>query len=187
MFEWKLKGYGTGDSQAVTHPSTNPACGCLTSEIERDRVHSTEYGRIQQARWKEPYKGAVQCSREPGSLPLFPTVAKSRWIEPAHRSRDQPLGHVINKSCRCWQFVLCGAARKYHELRYKYSRLSLLLSLILFKLPNLFTNCNCPTTLWRFLSLYCNRELSHTNGLIGSPRRLTESLKRTIHWKRDRT
>ena len=40
------KGYGTGDSQAVTHPSTNPACGCLTSEIERDRVHSTEYGRI---------------------------------------------------------------------------------------------------------------------------------------------
>ena len=37
-------------SQAVTHPSTNPACGCLTSEIERDRVHSTEYGRIQQIR-----------------------------------------------------------------------------------------------------------------------------------------
>ena len=40
------KGYSTGYSQAVTHPSTNPACGCLTSEIERDRVHSTEYGRI---------------------------------------------------------------------------------------------------------------------------------------------
>ena len=40
------KWYCTGDSQAVTHPSTNPACGCLTSEIERDRVHSTEYGRI---------------------------------------------------------------------------------------------------------------------------------------------
>jgi hypothetical protein len=43
----KTKGYGTGYSQAVTHPSTNPACSCLTSEIERDRVHSTEYGRIQ--------------------------------------------------------------------------------------------------------------------------------------------
>ena len=42
----KSKGYGTGYSQAVTHPSTNPACSCLTSEIERDRVHSTEYGRI---------------------------------------------------------------------------------------------------------------------------------------------
>ena len=43
---WNEKGYSTGYSQAVTHPSTNPACGCLTSEIERDRVHSTEYGRI---------------------------------------------------------------------------------------------------------------------------------------------
>ena len=44
-----VKGYGTGYSQAVTHPSTNPACGCLTSEIERDRVHSTEYGRIEKS------------------------------------------------------------------------------------------------------------------------------------------
>ena len=44
--KFQKKGYCTGDSQAVTHPSTNPACGCLTSEIERDRVHSTEYGRI---------------------------------------------------------------------------------------------------------------------------------------------
>ena len=41
------KGYGTGNSQAVTHPSTNPACSCLTSQIERDGVYSTEYGRIQ--------------------------------------------------------------------------------------------------------------------------------------------
>ena len=47
LISWKrAKGYSTGYSQAVTHPSTNPACGCLTSEIERDRVHSTEYGRI---------------------------------------------------------------------------------------------------------------------------------------------
>ena len=35
--------------------------------------------------------------------------------------------------------MLCGAARKYLELRYKYSRFGLHLSLILFKLPNLFT------------------------------------------------
>ncbi|CAK8696369.1 unnamed protein product [Clavelina lepadiformis] len=28
-------------SQAVTHPSTNRARGCLTSEIERDQVFST--------------------------------------------------------------------------------------------------------------------------------------------------
>ena len=57
LISWKrAKGYSTGYSQAVTHPSTNPACGCLTSEIERDRVHSTEYGRIQQIRLKHPYK-----------------------------------------------------------------------------------------------------------------------------------
>ncbi|CAK8685388.1 unnamed protein product [Clavelina lepadiformis] len=30
---------------AVTHPSTNRVGGCLTSEIERDRVYSTWYGR----------------------------------------------------------------------------------------------------------------------------------------------
>ena len=30
----------------VTHPNANPSSGCLTREIERDRVHSTEYGRI---------------------------------------------------------------------------------------------------------------------------------------------
>ena len=46
FFRKITKGYGTQGSQAVTHPSTNWACGCLTSEIERDRVHSTEYGRI---------------------------------------------------------------------------------------------------------------------------------------------
>ena len=65
------KGYGTGYSQAVTHPSTNPACGCLTSETERDRVHSTEYGRIQQTRKKHPYKGAVHWDTECRLFRLF--------------------------------------------------------------------------------------------------------------------
>ena len=32
-------------SQAVPHPSTNRALCCLTSEVERDPVHSTRYGR----------------------------------------------------------------------------------------------------------------------------------------------
>ena len=32
-------------SQAVPHPSTNWALRCLTSEVERDPVHSTRYGR----------------------------------------------------------------------------------------------------------------------------------------------
>ena len=32
-------------SQAVPHPSTNRALCRLTSEVERDPVHSTRYGR----------------------------------------------------------------------------------------------------------------------------------------------
>ena len=32
-------------SQAVPHPSTDRAFGCLTSEFRWDRVYSTEYGR----------------------------------------------------------------------------------------------------------------------------------------------
>ena len=34
-------------SQAVPHPSTDRALRCLTSEVERDPVHSTRYGRRQ--------------------------------------------------------------------------------------------------------------------------------------------
>ena len=35
-------------SQAVPHPSTNRALSRLTSEVERDPVHSTRYGRQRQ-------------------------------------------------------------------------------------------------------------------------------------------
>ena len=37
--------YSTGYSQAVTHPSTNPAQCCLISVIRREPVHSAWYGR----------------------------------------------------------------------------------------------------------------------------------------------
>ncbi|CAK8685390.1 unnamed protein product [Clavelina lepadiformis] len=33
------------NKKAVTHPSTNRARGCLTTDIERDPVYSTWYGR----------------------------------------------------------------------------------------------------------------------------------------------
>ena len=41
----ELKAYDTRYSQPVTHASTNRAQRCLTSEIRRDRVYSTWYGR----------------------------------------------------------------------------------------------------------------------------------------------
>ena len=37
-------------SQAVPHPSTNRALCRLTSEVGRDPVHSTRYGRQQKSR-----------------------------------------------------------------------------------------------------------------------------------------
>ena len=43
----KVKAYNTGCSQAVTHPSTDPARRCLTSVIGREPVHSAWYGRSQ--------------------------------------------------------------------------------------------------------------------------------------------
>ena len=41
-------------SQAVRHPSTNRALRCLTSEVERDPVHSTRYGRRRILVWSRP-------------------------------------------------------------------------------------------------------------------------------------
>ena len=48
QFEKRIDANGTGGSQAVTHPSTNPAQRCLTSVIGRELVCSTWYGR-----WRE--------------------------------------------------------------------------------------------------------------------------------------
>ena len=39
--------YGTEGSQVITDLSTNRACSCLTSQIGRDMVFSTKYGRTQ--------------------------------------------------------------------------------------------------------------------------------------------
>ena len=43
--KWKEEAYNTGYSQAVTHPSTNPARQGLTSVIRREPVFSLWYGR----------------------------------------------------------------------------------------------------------------------------------------------
>ena len=45
MYNGVKKVYDTGYSQAVTHPSTNPARRCLTSVIRRELVLSAWYGR----------------------------------------------------------------------------------------------------------------------------------------------
>ena len=50
------KAYNTRYSQAVTHPSTDRARHCLTSQIGRDGVYSTWYGRRQQLDPNRAYK-----------------------------------------------------------------------------------------------------------------------------------
>ena len=90
--------------------TTNPACGCLTSEIERDRVHSTEYGRIQQIRLKHPYKGGVQCSCKSGSchtvtrLQIHFTESLvdeiKKLADADNSSFVKPLGYILSWSIR---------------------------------------------------------------------------------------
>ena len=47
----KKKVFSTGDSNVVTHHSTNPAHRCLTSEFRWDRVLSPGYDRRQAFSW----------------------------------------------------------------------------------------------------------------------------------------
>ena len=64
-------------SQAVPHPSTNRALRRLTSEVGRDPVHSTRYGRQQNLgapRWC-PQK--LQASVRP--LEIFQNLKFLRW------------------------------------------------------------------------------------------------------------
>ena len=52
-------------SQAVPHPSTDRALRCLTSEVKRDPVHSTRYGRrrqISDLRLSSPFLANPQSS-----------------------------------------------------------------------------------------------------------------------------
>ena len=52
--EGKKAGSTRGCSQAVPHPSTNRALCRLTSEVERDPVHSTRYGRQRITQFRPP-------------------------------------------------------------------------------------------------------------------------------------
>jgi hypothetical protein len=65
-------------SQAVPHPSTNRALRRLTSEVRRDPVHSTRYGRQREAaRWVNAAHSAfttpfvvLACSSDIAPLPI---------------------------------------------------------------------------------------------------------------------
>ena len=53
----KVGEYDTQGSRVITDLSTNLACGCLTSQIGRDVVLSTKYGRTRKSPQLCPAKG----------------------------------------------------------------------------------------------------------------------------------
>ena len=61
---------GTGYSQAVTHPSTNPARRCLTSVIGREPVFSTWCGRRREGQAGRPWS-VLPGGRETGQRTEF--------------------------------------------------------------------------------------------------------------------
>ena len=93
---FKKKGYCTGDSQAVTHPSTNPACGCLTSEIERDRVHSTEYGRIRHSTISPGFIPISFLKLPAHDVQLYPISGRKLWTDVYKCSTTHTLWHHTN-------------------------------------------------------------------------------------------
>ena len=64
------KVYSTGYSQAVTHPSTNPAQRCLTSVIGRELVLSAWYGRRHSLSNSTAYLYTQQSTKKAFNSPL---------------------------------------------------------------------------------------------------------------------
>ena len=98
-------------SQAVPHPSTNRALRCLTSEVERDPVHSTRYGRRRQKR---------KIPKQPPSFLPSPILP-----DPPHRSRHRTelnaevansQGRAFRLSCRAG---LAGAQTSRQTARHQ--------------------------------------------------------------------
>ena len=98
-------------SQAVPHPSTDRALRCLTSEVERDPVHSTRYGRRRQKR---------KIPKQPPSFLPSPILP-----DPPHRSRHRTeldaevansQGRAFRLSCRAG---LAGAQTSSQTARHQ--------------------------------------------------------------------
>ena len=72
----RQKAYSTGYSQAVTHPSTNPAQRCLTSVIGREPVFSPWYGR-RHLRWSKTSIFVAASASEVFPLGMFGSCFQS--------------------------------------------------------------------------------------------------------------
>ena len=76
---WRAKAGSTlRSSRAVPHPSTNRALRRLTSEVGRDPVHSTRYGRQRELMWCSEYCRFCSVSPPPCRFPGHVCVRRSR-------------------------------------------------------------------------------------------------------------
>ena len=89
----KEKAYSTGYSQAVTHPSTNPARRCLTSVIGREPVFSLWYGRR--------HVLSVKCSTHQKLATRLRAPSSVRTQGPHHRSRPFKSVRLSSSTYRC--------------------------------------------------------------------------------------
>ena len=82
-------------SRAVPHPSTNRALRHLTSEVRRDRVHSTRYGRQQQPCRHTCLRGARTDLHRRG-LPTFRQgLARGGAVKAAHTNAARANTHSL--------------------------------------------------------------------------------------------
>ena len=81
-------------SQAVPHPSTNQALGSLTSEVRRDPVYSTRYGRQQERLHTLTNLAVVRCAVlgwPPWNTPRCCELCFMRHcVEAANAARELP-------------------------------------------------------------------------------------------------
>ena len=80
-----------GSSQAVPHPSTNRALRCLTSEVERDPVHSTRYGRRRQVILRKMHEPLQLDSLRGSSVKIGTIQRRLAWPlrkDDTHKSRS---------------------------------------------------------------------------------------------------
>jgi len=68
--------YDTKGSRVITDLSTNLACGCLTSQIGRDVVFSTKYGRTQRRAHRADSVGAARASPRALKCPKHMKIEK---------------------------------------------------------------------------------------------------------------
>ena len=123
-----------GSSQAVPHPSTNRALCRLTSEVRRDPVYSTRYGRQRYCRFFPPHQrkskptqvdkqNLESCSStNSGRNPPYPARGSRHWgIQPIMATAWPLLEALAGEAFL--NFCFLGSGRREGQPRNTHYRL----------------------------------------------------------------